>query len=504
MMKRYKPVLILLSILILLCGIYFLISRIKSGGLAADHIGSDHTGGQGDSEMIGRSDAPTELSLVSIPIQELSELNVKVNSEVFSLVRVDLTANDSQTDTDTWKIGNRNDFSASAESLQIIVQNFCSLTANKIVEENALDLSIYGFSNETSAKVEGLLVNGAMTSIEIGNQNMTKDGYYVRKGEDNTVYLCDNYVGERLKIERSAIMDLTLFQYGNAGLQWISMERDGEKVFTAVRVDDVTWDVTEPIRFAMSTEAYEMIPFSIKELRAQNCVAADATDLKEYGLDFPRYRLSVKGDTAEHVLLLGAEKDRGVSVYAMLEGRQPIYTISLSKLPFLDKPIREIVDPFAFIVNIAEVEQLSAVFDGQNILCDFTDRTEDQHLMQSAEQKQEIFIVNGVNLMALDDSLKAVPAFRSFYQGIIGIQLYAVEPEANPSGEPEITFSYKLKVEPFNMKVEFISKDDRLFYLFRNGEYTGAVVEKRQLDKAGGLRQTWKALADIIGSPSEG
>ena len=562
-MKQYRTILVLLTVLAVLGGGYWLATRSGDSGEAVgigvgDSSGNEvvnngdnrsldaNTGGSGAvSDGSGTDSEKTAeelLQLVMLAPQELVQLNVEFDSEVFTLVRAipgksspeggtagDSAAGGAATNTPTaapdlseavWTLKNRMDFTASESTLDSIARTFCSLRASKLVHANAEDLTVYGLGTDNTAKLTAVSTEGVETAIEIGDQNPTKDGYYVRKITDKDVYLCDKYAAERLRITKEAVVDLTVFRYDEADLQRISMERGGEPVFTAIRADDVTWNLTAPVSRQMYADVYGQISAVFTGLTALKCEAADVTDLSEYGLDTPRYqlRVEVSGDASRpnrtQTLLLGSEKDKGSSIYALLDETHDVFSISLSGLPFLDKPIKEMLDPFIYIVNIADVNTLSAVFDGQIVRCDIQtadksqaqtqmqDQTQTDRQTQAEEQvlAHDEFIVNGLSLSSLDNP-NADSLFRKFYQGIIGITLYGVEPDAEPSGDPEVTFIYQLKTAPADVLVEFVSKDERLYYALINSRYTGVVVEKRKLDEDGGLRQTWQALREIMAAP---
>ena len=556
-MKRYRTILILLLVLAILGGGYWLATRSRDIGVGSSigsgndvvNSGDNHgldalAGSSGDVSDGSGTDlektAAELLQLVNLTPQELTQLNVEFHSEVFTLVKAipgeaspgggtasgsaagGSAANTPATVPDSseavWLLDNRADFTPSESSLGSIVRTFCSLQASKLVVANAEDLSLYGLDTDNTASLTATSTNGAKITIEIGDQNPTKDGYYVRKVTDKDVYLCDKYTAERLRITKEAVVDLTIFQHEEEDLQRISMERDSEPVFTAIRRDDLTWDLTAPVSRAMYADVYAQISTVFTGLTAIKCEAADVTDLAEYGLDVPRYqlRVEVSGDankldqTQAQTLLLGAEKDKGSSIYAMLDGAHTVFSISLSGLPFLDKPLKEMLDPFIYIVNIADVNTLSAVFDGQIVHCDIktVDKSQAQTQVQAQGQtqpegqvlEQDEFIVDGLSLSSLDNP-NADSLFRKFYQGIIGITLYAVEPDAEPSGDSEVTFTYQLKTDPYDITVEFVPKDERLYYALINHQYTGVVVEKRRLDEDGGLRQTWQALQEIMAVP---
>ena len=67
----------------------------------------------------------------------------------------------------------------------------------------------------------------------------------------------------------------------------------------------------------------------------------------------------------------------------------------------------------------------------------------------------------------------------------------------------EITFTYYRKVDPKVMKVEFIPKDERYYYVMRNGKYSGILVEKKKFDEPEGVRESYRKLIEAINKSQE-
>jgi hypothetical protein len=126
------------------------------------------------------------------------------------------------------------------------------------------------------------------------------------------------------------------------------------------------------------------------------------------------------------------------------------------------------------------------------------------------DKANDKFTLNGADVSSLTNS-SGSSLFRLYYQAIIGLPVYDVEPDTMPLGESvqageagaagalagaaaDVTLSYVLKNAPHETKVELVPKDDRLYYVLRDSRYTGLLAERRQLDAADGIRA---ALAEL-------
>lgn len=456
-MKLYKNAIILVVVLAVLIGAYlFLSSRDPASG-------TDET------------ETNDELVIFDFGSDELVKITVDNEGERFVMEK---------TETD-WELKEPADLKANYGSLSSIGYNVTSLRANKIIEEDAQDLAQYSLDNP--ATITASLKDGSEKTLLIGGLVPTRDAYYAKTGDSGRVYTISQYTAETLKITKNAIRDKQLFSFEIEDVTALGMERNGQLIFTSRKSGEVDWEITEPIRGNANLTAIDPMIAAVTELSVSEFVEEEPADLEKYGLGDPSYVIDVQTSTAKQKLLLGKEQ-QGAVFYAKLADSNEVFTISGSGLTFLDKPLKEIVEVFAYIVNINDVNRIEVEIDGR------IDKIEIQ--TDEEDSDNDKFFLNGRDASVRDDRDKQY--FRTYYQALIGVVLNEVEPGAVPSGEAEITFTYYLKKDPGTMKVEFIPKDDRLYYVNRNGDYTGIVVEKRQFDKEEGVRETYKKLLELM------
>jgi hypothetical protein len=219
------------------------------------------------------------------------------------------------------------------------------------------------------------------------------------------------------------------------------------------------------------------------------------TDLAQYGLDKPAYVFDFSTSTAgDYKLLMGSEKTKGSEIYAKLEGKDEVFAMDISAFTFLDKPLKEIVEVFAYIVNIDQVTKIELTMDGKT-----TNMTLDVY--KDAEGKsdndKDKFTVDGMDATVKDEDDKQ--PFRNFYQSLIGIGLDEIDVTGIPTGAPELSIKYTLKSSPGTMQVDFISKDADYYYVMKNGEYAGILVKKSKMDYGVlGMKDSYKKMMDFL------
>lgn len=443
-MKLYRNAIILVIIVALLVGAYFLIDSNK---------------GKDD----GITDTPSDtVKLTDYTSDEIASCTLINQDGEFVIVKKD----------EEWALSKPDDIKADPSTLSSIVINASSVAASKIVEEDAQDLSVYGLDKPIIVKVKPK--EGDEIVIEIGNETPTESGYYAKLSGDDSVYVIGTYTANKLVVGRNDIRTKKIYDVAVEDISGLSMDRKGQNVFESVMESENNWSMTRPIKGSMNATALSVMLDAIVNTTANKFIEENPSSLSAYGLDEPDYALSFKtAGNKTYKLLIGDEVSGGGEMYAKLDSGNDVFTINTSVFTFLDKPLKEIVEVFAYIVNIDQVKEIDLTMDGKT-----THMTLDIYKDEEgkSDTDKDKFTVNGID--ASGENEEGDQPFRKFYQSLIGISLDEIDVEGQPTGNPEISIEYKLNSG--SMKVDFISKDNNYYYVVRNGEYAGILVKKNR------------------------
>lgn len=464
-MKLYRNAIILVIIVALLGGAYFLISRKKAA--------------EGDTDVT----SPDTIKLTDYTSDQIEKLTLQNPEGTFVFTKKDKE----------WVLSTPTDIKADSSVLSSIVINASSVLADKLVEENAQDMSIYGLDKPILVTIR--TTEGAEKTLEIGNITPTKSGYYVRVSGENKVYVVGSYTAGRLVTDRNGLRQKKLFDFTSDMINKLDMDRDGQNLFSSVMGTDSNWSMTQPIKGSVNTAALSPMLEAVTNATVTAFVEDKPSDLAQYGLNNPSYAFNVGTTTAgAFKLLLGDEKTKGSEMYAMLEGNDEVFTIDSSAFTFLDKPLKEVVEVFAYIVNINQVKKIDLTMDGKttSMTLDVYEDTEGK-----SDADKDVFTVNGKDASGKDENDKQ--PFRNFYQSLIGISLDEIDVEGVPAGTPEISIKYTLKSGI--MQVDYISKDANYYYVVRNGEYAGILVKKNKTDfGVVGMKNDFQKMMEFLDS----
>lgn len=463
-MKLYRNAIILVVVVALLGGAYYFINKSKTSDSGTDTTTDD------------------SIKLTDFTTDKIESVTV-VNTEGTIIIVKDGAG---------WKLTAPADIKPDANKLSSIVTYTVGLTAQKLIEENPADLSIYGLDKPVLVTVK--LNDGTEKTIELGSQTPTKDAYYAKMKDSPKVYTISTYTGEQFLTKKKDLRDKALLALKTEDIISLSMDRKGQNLFKSQKADETSWTMSAPIEGTANASALGEMLAAVTTVTASEFEDGDAPNPADYGLDNPAYAFDFATSSAKYRLLLGKEKVKGSEIYAKLDGSSVIFTISESPFSFLDKPLKEIIEVFAYIVNIDAVNKVELTMDGKTT-------TIGLDVYKDAEGKgdsdKDKFTVDGKDASGKDS--EGDQPFRKFYQALIGISLDEIDMNGVPAGAPEVTIKYYLKTSQSTMQVDLVSKDDKYYYVLRNGKYANIMVRKDKDDFGVlGLRKSYKELMDFL------
>lgn len=377
------------------------------------------------------------------------------------------------------------DLKYSESKLQDIVSNAAVVIAEKIIEENASDAAKYGFDKPTTITVK--MQDEIVKSGQIGDMTPSGSGYYFKEKDNNKIYSISSYSAEQLLATKNDLKEKKLFGLQPEEITGFSLEKGGEIVFS-VKQAGTDWNLTAPIEGKAKAAQLDAIIQSALQSNISMFIEEQPDNLDKYGLSNPAYAIEIESNAGGKKLLIGAEKEKGVEYYARFADSSEVFSIDQNNLNFLDRPLKEVVDDFVYIVNIDDVSKIEIDMNGTKAVADIeTDKENSEN---------DKFSINGKSVMDIKSGENTGKGlFRVFYQSLIGITFDSLEIGAEPVGKPYLTINYTLKSQPGAVKVEFIPRDDNSFYATKNDKYINLVVGRQQVEH---VAETYKALIDAM------
>lgn len=450
-MKLYRNIGILVVILALLVGVYFYASNQKP------------------------KEEPVKDDTVTIFKTEkdnIIEISIKTANSHIVLTKGE--------DEKEWTLKKPNipDIQLIHSKIDSLAYDVASITAEQVVEENAQDLSPYGLDQPLS-QVDIVLKDGGTKTFYVGDSTPSKTKYYFREEGSNTVYTVYSYKGESLSSQLDEYRDKTIFTLKPEEIIGFTIEgKNREKLVVREKdekADDQTgalstWNVVEPIQGSGDNQKIgEMILNQLPNITVEEFVEDNPKDLEKYGLSSPNYRIQFTDKNNKTVtLLLGNEKDD--MIYLKLDGKDAVYLVDAENLAFKDIDVFEILEKFAYIVNIDLVDKIVVNGDGKQTTLEIIHKQKDAE--QDKEEVEDEYKVDGKQ--AAEDP------FKKMYQEIIGLIVDGkIDDQVKIEGQPEVSYTFYHNNGAPNVTMEYVSIDNRKYAVVKNGKAEFYILKKK-------------------------
>ena len=278
-----------------------------------------------------------------------------------------------------WSIDIFNNVPLNDNTISSAVGAISTLNSTELVDGNASNLEQFGLTKPL-ATVE---VNGTDNThyvIKIGNKAPLDQGYYAAKDGESKVYIVESLVGDDFTASPNSYILLTLTQVDPAKLTSLSkfvfsgsarttpfeLNIDATSVAAAASAassasqETPLFNIVTPVKYNANTPSMDKLTASLQAINAGGIESFDVTDksLENFGLKNPGYVFSYTYDKQETTLLFGKTftKDGVDNVYVMYKGRNLVYSVATTAVPFYNWQLMDVTPSLLLVVNIADVK----------------------------------------------------------------------------------------------------------------------------------------------------
>jgi len=393
-----------------------------------------------------------------------------------------------------WKLDYPYPINLSTSSIEGVASTIADLTAQQVIEENPTDLAQFGLK-PPRVTVTASQSDGVTKTLYLGDKTPSGDSYYLQAQGDPKVYTVGAYVGNQFAYTVADFRDraLTPAINGDEVTYMRVKERGGQVIELKEKTADEQKSIalglgkflmTQPYPYPLGTDsdkadAFVKAPTSVQ---ITDFVDDNPKSLAPYGLDHPWGELTVRDKANTLGLQFGADKDKD-HYYFKIVGQPGVYTVDKSSVSFMDQKAFDLVDKFAFIPSIENVDRIVVTAAGK------THELVIQRTVKKAEKAGDAD--QTVATYTADGKSVEEGQFKGFYEILIGLQVEG-ELTKTVSGTPEITFRYFMNTgDQREVLVSFIPYNTDFDAVSVNGKGTFA-ISRTQL--AGMLTQMDKFL----------
>ena len=261
------------------------------------------------------SDSDLERAFTEINAEDIEEVQIKSADGETSRAR--------KTDG-TWTLVEPVDAAADQSELSSIATGLASLDIQRVVDENAADLSQYGLE---PARVEvGFRTSGSteMRRILLGEQTPTGGDLYARFPDQKRVFLVSSFVDSTLNKNTFALREKNVVKFERDKIDRVEVAAGTRKV--VLTKSGTEWRLVEPLAGRADFAAVEGALERLSSAQMEAIVEPEGGDLKKLRLDPPIASFSAVAGSARTTLLLG-ETENAV-IYAKDAARPLVFTVA--------------------------------------------------------------------------------------------------------------------------------------------------------------------------------
>ncbi len=387
-----------------------------------------------------------------------------------------------------WRLNTPTPVVLDPSAMDDLVSSFADLKADQVIAENPSDLASFGLK-PPRVVAEGTLDDGSVKTFWLGDKTPSGTAYYLQVKGDPKVYtvwlsngehfhwaasdLRDKKLGPAMKQED--VVSLVIRGRGGRVIQLRSKTEAEKKSF---QFGFGPYMMIRPYPYAVGVDSEKTGPLLDGALGLEIAEFVDDApkSLAPYGLDRPWGELVLRDKTGKALdLLFGA--DRGPNkVCFMRAGAPNVYAVEKSRISFMDSQPFDLIERFAFIPNIDDVDRLEIAADGKTRVLTLT-RTVKKAEAGAAKTEDETITTYAVDGKPVEES-----SFKKFYETLISLSVEG-ETQHPVSGAPEVTTRFFLNKGPLREAVIAYVPYNRDFdAVFVNGKGAFALT-KLQLQK---------------------
>lgn len=262
--------------------------------------------------------AEEKAKVFTVEADKVEEVTITSDSESSTLRKVD----------GTWRMTTPLQADADQTEISSVTNALSTVEVNRVVEENATDLTSYGLA-KPRITVAYKAAGGGEGQLLIGDKTPTQSDVYAMKPGEKRVFLVAAFNETTFAKKPFDLRDKRILNFERDKVDSVEIVRDANTVLVARTGTD--WVVKAPNQTRGDYSAIEALINKLASgtmtrlVEGTGSAPKDVAALSKYGLDKPTARISLAAGSSKATLALGKEEEG--AFYAQDQGRGLIFTV---------------------------------------------------------------------------------------------------------------------------------------------------------------------------------
>lgn len=254
------------------------------------------------------------------------------------LDKVSLKSDEGETkvilENDEWYVVGKGKYIADQELVEEMIYKLERLESLETIKQDAEDLEMYGLEKPRYKLF--LYVGDIMQEVHVGNFTPSKDCYFAKLPERNTVFKIGKSRMNEITKSSDELRAKQIFAGKSEDITQIEIIRRGEHLLTFSKDNDV-WRINEVTSYELEEEKVNNFIADLKKIIISEYTDDKNIKMSFYGLDNPSIIVTITyNDGHEAKLILGSSAGLG-EVYGKRGGSEAVFTVPYKSVEFFGK-----------------------------------------------------------------------------------------------------------------------------------------------------------------------
>jgi hypothetical protein len=222
-----------------------------------------------EEEKKGSSDSP---KILSIPENQVTQVEIRRKDGKNTTIRK----------SDKWQITAPETLAVDQDVVNSMLSTFASLNADRLVEESAPDLAVFGLSSP-SLEVTVTQSDGKSSKLLIGDETATGGGFFAKLANESKIYTIASYAKSSLDKTTQEIRDKRLVAFDSDKLTRVELVAKGAPVEFGKNSQN-EWQIVKPKPARADNFGVEELVRKIKDAKMDTSITEE--DAKKAAANF--------------------------------------------------------------------------------------------------------------------------------------------------------------------------------------------------------------------------
>ncbi len=374
-----------------------------------------------------------------------------------------------------WTISDA-DFALNDTSVMNAIQYMSTLKATDILDDK--ESQKYGF--DKPIKLTAYTSSDESYTLLVGNSSPTNEYYYVMKEGDDNIYLVDFATGVLLSLNKDSLKSVFPYSCSTYDVTsftlWKGSESDENILFSMQKQSDESWKMIKPFEddsvFLSTVDQY--LTAAVKDqLNAFIEEGCKESDYPKYGFDKPTFVFEMNTDSKNYKVIFGKDTDDGKSTYALCANNGQVITFEKNTATVLGSTTIDMIDTTIFSPDKQDIKTVEVKYEGSEKTLD----------INSEYFKADTSVNVTDESSEIDEKTQLKAKYISFFNSFNALKADTLDKKAQPENDPSLSIKYNMADGSENL-IEYTKSGDS-YYAFKNGEYTGFMVDADSITHIG-------------------